>query len=374
MNEFLDHITDAELLIDLPLWWRLIIVTAIILISFLVKLIFEKVVIPVIRRIVRHTEADWDDILFADRTLFRFSSILTPVVLAIAVPFVLTGTAGMIVGRICQVYIIICVCRFFSAVIDAFYNIFQAAERTKASSLQGVRQTLKITVWFVGVILMISALMGRSPLYFITGLGASAAVLMLIFQDSIKGLVAGILLSYNDMLRTGDWISVPSRNVDGIVTEITLNTVKVRNWDNTILTIRPDTLISDTFQNWRGMQESAGRRINRTIHIDVHTVRFLTPDEQKRYPGAETNLHAYRMALAEWLREHPLIQHNGLPVMVRQLPTADFGIPIQSYCFSRIKDWIQYEDIQAQVVEHMIAMLPEFNLLPYQRSGGKVQT
>lgn len=364
-----------------PLWVRLCIVLGIIILAYLVDLIFSKLIIPLLQRIARKTSTEWDDILLSPRVCHAFSHILPPVILASALPYALQGMLEVIVTRLMLIYIIYNVCIFVTVLMHAIFNIFIHEKQTKASSLRGILQTLQILAWIIGIILMISILMDRSPLYLITGLGAAATVLMLVFQDSIKGLVAGLQLTMNDMLRVGDWICMASRGVDGVVTEITLSTVKVRNWDNTILTIQPYALLTDTFQNWRGMSESDGRRLTRSVNVNMLTVKLLDAHAVSQYQqqgwlpasakaGQATNLEAYRGCMLARLRQMPEINEQ-MTLMVRQLPATAEGIPVQVYAFSHTKVWEEYEEIQARIIEYMLALMPEFDILPYQRTSDK---
>lgn len=366
---------------DLPLWLRLSILVGIIIVAYLVDLLFRKAIIPLLQKLAKQTSTQWDDILLSERVCGSFSHILPPVILASALPFVLQGTLEVIVGRLMLIYIIYNVCMFIAVLLHAIFNIFVHEKQGKANSLRGILQTLQILVWIIGSILMISVVLDRSPLYLITGLGAAATVLMLVFQDSIKGLVAGIQLSMNDMLRVGDWICMPGRGVDGVVREITLSTVKVQNWDNTILTIQPYALLTDTFQNWRGMSQGNGRRLTRSVNVNMHTIRTLDARTMSQYQqhgwlpasahaGMATNLEAYRGCLLDHLRHMPEI-NTEMTLMVRQLPASSEGVPVQVYAFSRTKVWEEYEEIQSRIVEFMIALMPQFDILPYQRSCDK---
>jgi miniconductance mechanosensitive channel len=264
-------------------------------------------------------------------------------------------------------------------VVSAIFDLFMAKKGVKAQTLKGVAQTIQVIICIFGAILLVSTLINKSPLVLITGLGAMAAVLMLVFQDSIKGLVAGIQLSANDMMRPGDWITLPKCNADGVVIDVTLNTVKVQNYDNTIITIPPYMLVNDSFQNWRGMQEGNGRRITRSVNIDMHSIRFLRPEELQRYqeqgllpstaqPGEVTNLQAYRAHLMRYLRLHSGV-NSAMTLLVRQLAPTSEGLPLQVYCFSRSKVWAEYEGLQSEIVEYVAASLPQFGLGVYQRVG-----
>ncbi|MDO4496259.1 MAG: mechanosensitive ion channel [Bacteroidales bacterium] len=342
-------------------YWRLAIIFGIVAISFLVDALFSYLVIPAVKKIVEKTETKVDDILLDERVCRAFSNIIPAIILTGALPFVTQGTLEVVLARLTVVYIIICVTRFLCILIGAAFRAYAHLREGKAHSLKGVVQTVQIIVSGIAVILSVSALLDKSPAIILSGLGAMAAVMMLVFQDSIKGLVAGIQLAFNDMLVQGDWITMPSRHVDGVVIEISLTTVKVRNWDNTILTIPPYKLLEESFQNWRGMQQSNGRRFCRQVNIDVRSITFAE--------GDTTNLQQFRAHLYNYLSNHPAV-NTDMTLMVRQLPMVSEGIPVQIYGFTRTKVWQEYEDIQAQLVEYMVASMKEYGLLPFQRSGG----
>lgn len=366
---------------ELSPWMRLLVVIGIIFGAYLVDIIFRHGIIPLLKKIASRTSTQWDDILLSENVCKTASALFPPIILAAALPFALQGWLEVLVGKLTLIYIVFNACRFISALISSIYGIFVYEEHTRARSLRGIVQTFQIIAWIVGAILIVSIVLGRSPLYLITGLGAAATVLMLVFQDSIKGLVAGIQLSLNDMVRVGEWISMPSRGVDGVVTEITLNTVKVQNWDNTLMTIQPYSLLTETFQNWRGMSESDGRRITRSVNIDMHSVHFLDAAKVEEYKGqgwlpesavagVATNLEAYRGCLLKYLRQMPEVNED-MTLMVRQLSATPEGMPIQVYGFSHTKVWEEYEEIQARIVEYMLSLMPQFGVLPYQRSSDK---
>ncbi len=244
---------------------------------------------------------------------------------------------------------------------------------------------LKLIAICVGVIIGISALLDKNPAVILTGLGASAAVLMLVFKDTILGLVAGVQLSVNKMLKTGDWITIPTRNINGIVKHVALTTVKVQNYDNTIVTVPPYALISESFQNWNSMQESGARRVMRSINIDMNTIRFCTPDEMRRYEDngwldgmersgdTEVNLRVFRHYLENYLVNHPRIVVNDdkkMFLMIRQLQPTPQGLPIELYFFSSFTAWKPYEYMQADIFDHTIAIIKEFGLKIYQAPSG----
>lgn len=366
---------------EMDTWIRLCVILGIVVFSYLVQLFFSKAIVPLIRKVTLKTKAEWDDIFFDDQVCATFSRILPAIILTAALPFAVDGVLGVLVSRLTLIYIIVTFCLFLTAVIRAIFNLFVYRKEEKAQSLGGIRQTFVIIVWIIGAINIAAVIIDRNPVYLLTGLGAAATILMLVFQDSIKGLVAGIQLSFQDMVRVGDWIEMPSRSANGVVTEITLNTIKVQNWDNTIATVPPYALLQESFLNWRGMQDGAGRRLNRSLNVDVHTIRFLTAKEVSDYianqqlpadaakrGGTVTNLEAFRYTMEEHLRQSMEI-NTDMTFMVRTLDMHSEGIPVELYAFSRTKDWIPYEHIQAQLVEFALASLSQFGLRAYQRGS-----
>jgi miniconductance mechanosensitive channel len=255
---------------------------------------------------------------------------------------------------------------------------------------QGIAQLLKLLTFIVFSILIISTTLGKSPALLLSGLGALTAVLLLVFKDAILGFVASIQIAVNNMLNVGDWIEMPKYGADGDVIEIALTTVKVRNWDNTITTIPTYALISDSFKNWRGMQQSGGRRIKRAINIDINTIRFIKQDELEQLQqrrrlqrffqqqgvidllAAEdvTNITLLRFYIQWTLRQHPSINQH-MTLMVRQLQPTEVGLPIEIYCFSADKNWLNYEAIQADIFDKLFAILPVFDLAAFQRIGSR---
>lgn len=366
---------------EMDTWIRLCVILAIVLFAYLVDLFFSKVIVPIIRKVTEKTKAEWDDIFFDDNVCSSFSRILPAIILTAALPFAIDGVWGVLIARFTLVYIIVTTCRFLTAIIRAIFNLFVHKKEEKAQSLGGIRQTFVIIVWIIGAILIAAVIIDRNPAYLLTGLGAAATILMLVFQDSIKGLVAGIQLSFQDMVRVGDWIEMPSRNANGVVTEITLNTIKVQNWDNTIATVPPYSLMQESFLNWRGMQESAGRRLSRSFNVDVHTIRFLTtkevndciakqqlPAEAAKRGNTVTNLEAFRYTMEQHLL-HNRDVNPELTFMVRTLEMGSEGVPVELYAFSHTKDWVPYEHIQAQLIEFALASLSQFGLRAYQRGS-----
>jgi len=247
--------------------------------------------------------------------------------------------------------------------------------------MKGLIQIFQVILFFVGGIIIVSVLINKSPTTLFAGLGASAAVLMLIFKDTILGFVAGVQLSANDMLRIGDWIQLSDGLANGIVQEITLNTVKIQNWDNTISTVPPYTLVNTTFKNWRGMQESDGRRVDKTIKLDLNTLKFCSNEMitriRKEIPlmndispvdnNMPTNAQLYRIYIERYLRSHPIV-NTDLDLIITQKEPTQFGIPIEVYFFLRDKIWKEYEQIQSDIFDHLLVMVKEFELKLYQYS------
>lgn len=263
-----------------------------------------------------------------------------------------------ICGRLTLVYMIMIGLAVANSLLLGFHDIYSRSEKNRDRPLKGLIQGLQIVMYFIGGIIIVAVLIDKSPTALLTGLGASAAVLMLIFKDSILGFVAGVQLSQNNMIRIGDWIQTQDAN--GTVEEISLNTVKVRNWDNTITTIPPYTLVSSSFKNWRGMQESGGRRVDRMLHLDINTIRKYTKEGR-----TVTNSQLYREYIVSYLHSHPLVAQD-LDIIIAQREAGQFGLPIEVYFFLTEKKWAEYEKIQSDIFDHLIATASDFGLKIYQ--------
>ncbi len=273
--------------------------------------------------------------------------------------------------------IIICCISIINTLLTTGYETINRKDKYKQQPIKGFMQIIQIGIYFIGAIVIIATIMNRSPLGLLTGLGAFAAVLSFIFKDTITGFIAGIQLSYNDMVRTGDWITVNGTMANGVVKDISLITVKVQNFDNTIVNVPTYSLMTTPFQNWRGMEESAGRRITLTFNIDTESVKFCTPLELETYSQYVkiphdaasqkfiTNLELYRMFLLKMLLANPQI-NTSLTIMVRYLQSGPDGIPLQLYCFSKNKDWVAYEGIQAAILEQAIGSANKFDISIFQ--------
>ena len=384
---------------------QFIVFALLLLVAFGVDFLCRFILLRVVAAVVKRTRATWDDILFDRSVLVHLSRMVAPLVLSVTLPMAFAGVESValtLVQRICDVFILVTFLSFVNALLKAIYTVYSSKEQLRNRPLKGLLQTAQVALWFVGGIVIIATLLNKDALSLLAGLGASAAVLMLVFKDSIMGVVSGVQLSANDMLKVGDWIAMPKYGADGTVIEVTLNTVKVRNWDNTITTIPPYLLVSDSFQNWRGMQESGGRRVKRSVNIDMNSVRFCTPQmldkyrriklladyidqtEQviKEYNAAQeidnsvlvngrrqTNLGVFRAYLNAYLRNLPGVR-DDMTLLVRHLQPTDHGIPIELYFFTRTTQWALYEQIQADVFDHLLAIVPEFDLRVFQSPTG----
>ena len=362
---------------------RIVVIAAILLIAYVLDMICRKVVMPGVRKVTAKTQITWDDYLLNDDVLNNVCHLIPPVVVYALIPFAFPHEPALLefVLKICWIYITVVGMKLVCAFLTSLYTISSEHEKLKNHSMKGFYQMIKLIVICIGSIIIISTLIDKDPIAILTGLGAGTAILMLVFQDTIKGLVAGVQLTANDMLRPGDWITMPKYGADGDVIEVTLTTVKVRNWDKTITTVPPYALVNDSFQNWRGMFDMGGRRVKRSINIDMHTVRFCTEEELaefKKQPWMEgfeetgkeeVNLYIFRHYVMYYLKHHPKV-HQELIMTVRQLQPTAQGIPIELYFFSANTAWLRYEHLQAEVFDHVLAMLHKFDLKVFQSPTG----
>ncbi len=362
---------------------KFILIVVLLFFAFMVDYLCRLFLVPIVKKLTRKTQVKWDDYIFNDKLLNNCCHLIPPVILTIFLPFVLNETSQLysVLTKLLEIYIVIVSVNLICSFISSLYTITREYEKMKSHPLKGVYQMIQIIAISIGVIIIIAILIEKSPITILTGLGASAAVLMLIFKDSIMGLVSGIQLSANKMLTPGDWISMPKYGADGVVTDVTLTTVKVQNWDNTITTIPPYALVSDSFQNWRGMQESGGRRVKRSVSIDMKTIRFCTDEEvayfidkgwieKDKFRGEKLiNLSVFRHFMENYLRNNPDV-NNNMTIMVRQLQSSSEGLPLELYFFTSDKTWVNYEKIQSDVFDYFIAMLPQFGLKVFQRTSG----
>ena len=362
---------------------RVVVIMGILLIAYLLDMICRKVVMPGVRKVTAKTQSTWDDYLLSDEVMTNVCHLIPPIVVFALIPFAFPNEPNFLslILKICTIYITVVVMKLICAFLTSLYTISSEHEKLKNHSMKGFYQMLKLIVVCIGVIIIISELISKDPIAILTGLGAGTAILMLVFQDTIKGLVAGIQLTANDMVRPGDWISMPKYGADGDVMEVSLTTVKVRNWDKTITTVPPYALVNDSFQNWRGMFDIGGRRVKRSIHIDMNTVRFCTEEELahfKQQPWMEgfeetgkeeVNLYLFRHYLDYYLRHHPKVNQDMI-MLVRQLQPTEHGMPIELYFFSANTAWVKYEALQAEVFDHVLAVVHRFGLKVFQSPTG----
>ena len=325
----------------------------------------------------------WNTLLMKRRVVHHLIHILPGILVYFLLPLAFVRGKEILdfSQKICAVYIIAAILFTINGLLLVMLDVYNARDKQKNRPMKGFVQVLQVLLFFIGGIVIIAVLVNKSPMTLFAGLGASAAVLMLVFKDSILGFVAGVQLSANDMLRIGDWVQLPNGVANGTVEEITLNTVKIRNWDETISTVPPYTLVNNSFQNWRGMQESGGRRVNKNIYLDMTTLKFCTPEDldairknvplMADYQPAEgevpTNSQLYRIYIERYLRSLPVVNQD-MDLIISQKEPTTYGVPIQVYFFSRNKVWREYERIQSDIFDHLLAIVGKFDLKLYQYS------
>ena len=343
----------------------------------------QAILVGGMRKYTKHSPHVWNTLLMKRRVFHNLIHTIPGILVYILLPiaFVRGKELLLISQKICAVYIILSLLLAINGVLLMILDVYSEKAKAKNHPMKGFIQVLQVLLFFVGGIIMIAILVNKSPASLFAGLGASAAVLMLVFKDSILGFVAGIQLSANDMVRLGDWVTIPSSNANGIVQEITLNTVKIQNFDNTISTIPPYSLVNNSFQNWRGMVEPGGRRVMKNITLDLTTLKFCTPemldtfrkeipllaDYQPEEGVIPTNSQVYRVYIERYLCSLPVVNQD-LDLIISQKEATEYGVPIQVYFFSRNKIWKEYERIQSDIFDHLFAMVPKFDLKVYQYS------
>ncbi|KIQ96942.1 mechanosensitive ion channel domain-containing protein [Lysobacter sp. A03] len=373
--------------------------------AWLANWLTRVILVRVVTRVVKATPMRWDDALMSPKVLARLANIVPALIIASGIAAITELPSGVetVVRNVALAFVALTIALAMSHVLDAVNQLYVASSsRANERPIKGYLQVVKLVVYVFAVVVIIATLIDRSPLLLLSGFGAMSAVVMLVFKDTILSLVASIQLANNDMLRVGDWIEMPALQADGDVIDMALNTVKVQNWDKTVTTIPTYRLISDSFKNWRGMQESGGRRIKRALLIDQSSVRFLESEERSRLrrialideylddkrheleaynesllaKGKDpvntrrvTNIGTFRAYVYHYLRAHPGI-HQDMTLLVRQLEPGATGLPLELYCFTNSVQWAVYENTQSDIFDHLIAMLPEFGLRLYQAPGG----
>lgn len=351
-----------------------------VFLAWLAEMLCRRVLLPVVLRITAHTDAKWDDVLFGREVLISACRIVPAIVIWLLLPLVFYQyhMVEELMSRATAVYIVVMTVRLVLAFISAFRSIEtkpgRSSTRQYLHSLCGV---LKIVAVFIGTVVTVAIILGRSPLSLLAGLGATSAVMMLVFKDTITGLVAGVRLTSNDMLHKGDWIQFDKAGVNGVVEEMSLTTVKVRNFDNTIVTVSPVTLVADSFQNWKGMQESDGRRVKRMVLFDFHSIRIADDTLKqhlvssgyftaKQLEGQQINSTLFRRYVEQWLSTLNTV-NTSMTFMVRQLEATSTGLPIEFYFFLKEKSWVEYEHQLADIMDAIYALAPEFGMKLYQQ-------
>ncbi|MBK7173435.1 MAG: mechanosensitive ion channel [Bacteroidales bacterium] len=378
----------------------------IMVISIALYYITKYIIIRVLKRIASKTSSIWDDVLIEKKVFNRLAFLIPGILIYQSVPAALDEFSPALTTlalKLTNIYIIIIFLMVINSFFNAIYEVYQKSEYAVHHPIKGYIQVGKIVMFIIGSLLILSYLFNQSPIYMLGGLGAFSAVLLLIFKDPILGFVGGIQLSANDMVRQGDWINMPKFGADGTVMEISLTTVKVQNFDNTITTLPTYALVSESFQNYRGMKESGVRRIKRSISIDMSSVRFCTDEMLEKFRKIsllhnyinetqaqlekynkensidnsvsvngrrQTNIGVFRAYLEKYLTQHPLI-HNESDQLVRQLQPHSTGIPIEIYAFIQETEFIKFENVQSDIFDHILAIVPEFDLRVFQSPTGE---
>ncbi len=400
-NLFNDWVTSFGLSDNITVTIKVGAVLLIILLTaFIADRVAKQVIVRSITSFINRTKNKWDDIILKRKVFNRLAHVAPALVIHWSIGIALKDYPHLVraIQSIIYIYLTVVGTLVFTSFSKALHEIYLHTEISKTRPIKGYVQLLNIFVVFIAAITIISITTGSSPVKLLAGLGAMAAVLMLVFKDTILGLVASVQLSANEMVKIGDWISMPGHGADGTVLEITLNTVKVQNWDKTISTIPTYALVSESFTNWRGMEESGGRRIKRSINIDITSVKFCSPEMIEKFNRIKllkeyiktktkeleeynkknnidnsvlvngrrmTNIGTFRKYIENYLRNHPKI-HNDMTFLVRQLQPSEKGIPIEIYVFSNDQQWANYESIQADIFDHIMAVIPEFELRVFQ--------
>lgn len=387
-----------------PELYSVISVSLLLLAAWIANWIVKRILVRGIYRALRATAMGEDRALYDSQVISRLANVVPALIISIGIGLIpdLQPEVVTVVRNVCSGLIILVIALAISGLLTLVETLYQRRPDAHLKPIKGYIQVVKIAIFAFTFILVVAALIDRSPLILLSGLGAMAAVLILIFQDTLLSLVASVQISSNDIVRVGDWVEMPQLNADGDVIDIALHTIKVQNFDKTITTIPTKRFISDPFKNWRGMQESGGRRIKRSVVLDQNSVHFLSPDEiqhlhrfnlldeyltEKEREIAEwnqklaeagkepvntrriTNIGSFRAYVERYLRSHSGV-HQDMTLIVRQMtPTAD-GLPLEVYCFTNTTVWAAYEGIQSDIFDHLLAIIPEFGLRVFQHPSG----
>jgi len=380
-----------------------IMLLACVLVAAIAYFIMRRGVIRAVNMVILRSRVTWDDVFMRYKVLEKLAMLVPAIVLNLLVPITLTEHPVLsgLVDRLLSIWLVVLMIRAIYAGLDAVNEISDINLVSRRLPVKSFVQLFKLFLFFVGLIVSLSVLADQSPVYFLSGLGVATGFVMLVFRDTILGFVAGIQLAANRMVSKGDWIQMDKYGADGAVEEVSLTTVKVRNWDKTITMIPAYALVSDAFRNWRGMSESGGRRIKRAVNIDINSIKFLTEEDRNRlskinclkeyFPAKIseiqasnakvsdldmmvngrhlTNVGTFRAYLQEYLQRHDKV-HKDMTLMVRQLAPTTEGLPIEVYIFTNDTRWAFYEAIQADIFDHIFAVLPEFGLQAFQAPTG----
>ncbi len=377
---------------------------ALVLAAWIALHVARRILVAAIRRLAAKSSVQWDDRLVDAKLFSRLAHLAPAIVIYYGAGWIpdLDETLATLMRRLAACAIALVAALSISSVLQAVDDIYSGLAAYRSRPIKGYLQLVKLAVDIVTAVIIIATLFDKSPLIFLSGLGAMTAVLLLVFKDTILSLVASVQLTGNDMIRVGDWIEMPQYRADGDVVDIALHTVKIQNWDKTITTIPTHKLIEDSFKNWRGMALAGGRRIKRSVFIDVNSIRFLDPDEIETFERYEllreyierkqrdiegehaserdrtinanirrlTNIGTFRAYICSYLKNHPQI-HRNMTLLVRQLDPTPQGLPIEIYCFTTTTEWGAYEDIQSDLMDHLFAIAPDFGLRMFQNPSGR---
>ncbi len=394
LTDYLSYILPRA---DAPTWSNLLWVA---LLSVLVYFLLRIILFRIVGRIIRKSQNQLDDVILETRIFSRTAALAPALIFYLSIPLI--PGSGLFLRRLLGGLIILIIFLILNSFLTAIDKVYSRLKLSRRIPMKSYLQTLRIIIVIIGLILVISTILGRSPLLLLSGIGAMTAVLMLIFRDTILSFVASIQISGNDLLAVGDWLSVPEFGADGDVTDIALHHVKIQNWDKTISTIPTHALVSSSFKNWRFMTESGGRRIKRAVFIDLTSIKFCTSEMLKRFEKYQlltdytrrkiaeledynrthkvdtsstvngrrlTNIGTFRSYVTFYLQKHPGI-HEKMTLMVRQLAPTERGLPLEIYAFAKDTRWIQFEALQADIFDHILAVVPEFELRIFQNPSG----
>jgi miniconductance mechanosensitive channel len=395
----------GEWIVSHPVWGALIVAVVVIAVGELLHRLTRLYLLRLLRILAERSRTAWDDAFFEVRTPQRLTWVVPLLVWYFGVLLVpgIPAWGASTAQRVLFALLVVVLVRSFDSALRGVNQIYSELPRSKERPIKGFLQVANVVAYLAGLILVVSILIDRNPVIFLSGLGALTAVLLLVFRDTLLSLVAGIQITTNDLIRVGDWIEMPQFDADGDVVDIALNSVKVQNWDLTFSVIPTHKFLEHSFRNWRGMQESGGRRIKRSFHIDQSTIRFLTEEEIDRFgewellgdyvakkraeieahnmlhPTGEgtgipharrlTNVGTFRAYVFRYLKQHPSV-HQDMTILVRQLAPGPEGLPIEIYVFTSDTRWLYYEGIQADIFDHLLATVPEFGLRVFQQPSG----